>query len=94
LIIAPPHGQHPKVHTLDRRKSHYGKTNEWIDFVQVTGGGNCSVASARSAMGINWMNKGEINEAIPPAYTQYIGDQLLRHLESLGRHTVKKSNNG
>ncbi|HEY5070900.1 MAG TPA: DNA cytosine methyltransferase [Caulobacteraceae bacterium] len=79
-IVAPPHKKHPKVHTFDRRKSHFGKTDEWRDFVQVTGGGNCSLASARAAMGIDWMTKGEINESIPPAYTQLVGEQLIRHL--------------
>jgi DNA (cytosine-5)-methyltransferase 1 len=83
LMIAPKHGKHPKVHTFDKRKSHYGKTNEWRDFVQVTGGGNCSVAAARVAMGIDWMNKNELNEAIPPAYTRFIGEQLLAHLSHL-----------
>ena len=65
------------MHTLDKRKSHYGKTCEWRDPVQVTGGGNCSVAAARHAMGIDWMVKRELNEAIPPAYTEYIGLQLM-----------------
>lgn len=80
LIMTPSHGKHPLVHTFDRRKSHYGKTDEWMDFVMVTGGGNCSVAAARDAMGIDWMNKKEINESIPPAYTKFIGEQLLRHI--------------
>lgn len=81
-ITAPPHKKHPKVHTFDKRKSHFGKTNEWTDFVQVTGGGNCTIAAARDAMGIDWMTKGEINEAIPPAYTELIGRQLLAHIEA------------
>lgn len=79
-IVPPPHKRHPKVHTFDRRKSHFGKTDEWKDFVQVTGGGNCTLAAAREAMGINWMTKSEINESIPPAYTLFVGWQLLRHL--------------
>lgn len=84
-IIAPPHGKHPLCHTLDKRKSHYGKTNEMIDFVSVNGGGNCSVAAARDAMGIDWMTKDEMNEAIPPAYTECIGKQLMKHLLQLKR---------
>ncbi|MBA3724981.1 MAG: DNA cytosine methyltransferase [Armatimonadetes bacterium] len=88
LIEAPPHKKHPKVHTFDRRKAHYGKTDEWSDFVQVTGGGNCSVAAAREAMGIDWMTKNELNEAIPPAYAEFVGKALLRHL-SLGRPSDK-----
>ena len=31
-------------------------------------------------MGIDWMNRDELSQAIPPAYTEYIGAQLLRHL--------------
>jgi DNA (cytosine-5)-methyltransferase 1 len=83
LILTPPHRKHPKVHTFDRRKSHFGKTDEWKDFVQVTGGGNCTLAAARDAMGIEWMTKREINESIPPAYTRFIGRQLMRYLSSL-----------
>ena len=84
-VVPPPHiphNKHPLVHTLDKRKAHYGKTDEWRDFVQVTGGGNCSIASARDAMGIDWMKKSEINEAIPPAYTYFIGLALKEHVTS------------
>jgi DNA (cytosine-5)-methyltransferase 1 len=76
-VVPPTHGKHPKVHTFDKRKPQFGNTDEWKDFVQVTGGGNCTVAAARDAMGIAWMIKKEINEAIPPAYTEFIGDVLL-----------------
>jgi len=77
LLLAPPHGKHPLVFTRDKRKGHYGKLDDRTAFVQVTGGGNCSIAAARDAMGISWMTKDEINEAIPPAYTEHIGRQLL-----------------
>lgn len=36
---------------------------------------------ARDAMGIDWMERDELAEAIPPAYTEFIGAQLLAHLE-------------
>jgi DNA (cytosine-5)-methyltransferase 1 len=55
----------------------------------VTGGGNCTLAAAREAMGIDWMNKGEINEAIPPAYTEFIGRELLRHITSGEKGSAK-----
>lgn len=32
------------------------------------------------AMGCTWMNKTEARQAIPPAYTEHIGRQLLDHL--------------
>jgi DNA (cytosine-5)-methyltransferase 1 len=79
-ITPPPHGKHPKVHTFDKRKSHFGKTDEMRDFVQVTGGGNSTLAAARDAMGIDWMGKEEINEAIPPAYAEFIGRAALAHM--------------
>lgn len=79
-LIAPPHGKHPLVYTMDKRKAHYGKLNEWTSPVQVTGGGNCSKAAAADAMGIDWMTKDELNEAIPPAFTRFIGEQLIAQL--------------
>ncbi len=90
LIVAPPHGKHPKVHTLDKRKSHYGKTDDMVDFVQVTGGGNCTIVAAKDAMGIDWMNKKELNEAIPPAYTELIGLQLMDYLHAKKKSVHKK----
>jgi DNA (cytosine-5)-methyltransferase 1 len=75
--LAPPHGRHPLVFTHDKRKAHYGKLDQDTSFVQVTGGGNATVANKRAAMGIDWMSGGELNEAIPPAYTEYIGAQLF-----------------
>lgn len=49
--------------------------------VQVYGhGGN--VGEWAAAMDIDWMNRRELAEAIPPAYTAYIGAQLLAALTS------------
>jgi len=36
-----------------------------------------STAERNEAMGIDWMKGSEISQAIPPAYTQFIGEQLL-----------------
>lgn len=40
------------------------------------------LATQRVAMGIDWMQLRELSEAVPPAYTQHIGAQLLAHLGS------------
>lgn len=34
----------------------------------------------KNAMGIDWMDQHELAQAIPPAYTQLIGKQLMSHL--------------
>lgn len=75
-IAVPPHPRHPLVFTHDKRKAHYGKLDQDTSFVQVTGGGNCSVRNKAAAMGIDWMTGHELNEAIPPAYTEHIGRSL------------------
>jgi len=83
-LPAPWHpSPHPLVFTHDKRKSHHGKLDQNTSFVQVTGGGNCTMANAKAAMGIDWMKtKHELNESIPPAYTEYVGQQLRAYLES------------
>ena len=40
-----------------------------------------SIEEARAVMGIDWMKWEEIREAIPPAYTEYIGRLLLAQLQ-------------
>lgn len=90
-VLIPPHGKHPICHTFDKRKSQYGKTDEMRDFVSVNGGGNCSVVAARDAMGIDWMTKNEMNEAIPPVYTQFIGKQLLAYMAAEKRLAIKNN---
>lgn len=42
-----------------------------------------SVAEARIAMGIPWMTMAELSQAIPPAYTKFIGERLMRELGDL-----------
>lgn len=88
-----PRPRHPLVFTHDKRKPHFGKLDEDTAFVQVTGGGNCSVANARAAMGIDWMLKREINEAIPPAYTEEVGRWLMKHIAS-GTNTQNQPSGG
>ena len=68
---------HPLVFTHDKRKAHYGRLDQNTSYVQVTGGGNCTVANKRAAMGTPWMSGHGCNEAIPPAYTEFIGRQLM-----------------
>lgn len=41
----------------------------------------CAIAKQR--MGIDWMNQGELAQAIPPAYTEYIGKYLMQAVKVL-----------
>lgn len=38
------------------------------------------VADWRESMGIDWMSRDELAQAIPPAYTEFIGRQLLAYV--------------
>ena len=40
-----------------------------------------NVGEARTAMGIQWMTRNELNEAVPPAYTEFLGHQIRDHLD-------------
>lgn len=40
-----------------------------------------SLEEGREAMGIDWMDWRELAEAIPPAYTEWIGRQLIQAIE-------------
>jgi DNA (cytosine-5)-methyltransferase 1 len=47
---------------------------------EIPGGGRTAhtMQEANEAMGIDWMIWGELVEAIPPTYTEYIGKQLIK----------------
>lgn len=47
-----------------------------------------NVAAARAAMGIDWMTRDELAQAIPPAYTRWLGDLVVRHLHKQEREEV------
>lgn len=40
-----------------------------------------SVSAWKAASGIDWMTQKELAQAIPPAYTEWIGRQLIQHLD-------------
>lgn len=75
-ILAPP-CQHRRGHTI----GVYGNgTNAW----HLKKLGRClRVAEMREAMGIDWMTRAELSQAIPPAYTEFVGGQLLASIEGV-----------
>ena len=66
------YGDHPQRYTTTRKN---GAGNGRSVFLRAK-----SLEEARQVMGIPWGTWNEIREAIPPAYTQWIGSQLLQHL--------------
>ncbi len=47
--------------------------------------GKTSVTDWAALMGIDWMSRDELSQAIPPAYTELIGAQLLQHVTNAAR---------
>lgn len=50
-------------------------------------GQNFPTSDRAQAMGIDWMTGAELCQAIPPAYTEFIGRQWLVALKAIGRNT-------
>ncbi len=63
------------------RRGVYGAFSNGFDLLTITGN-NYPIADGRTAMDIDWMSKKELSQAIPPAYTEYIGRQLLEVLHN------------
>ncbi|NKR48777.1 SAM-dependent methyltransferase [Rhodococcus hoagii] len=72
-LAAPDHPEHSARTTKMGRKPVVG------EFMHVVGNFS-GVEQAREAMGIDWMTRDGLRESIPPAYTEYIGAQLLASL--------------
>lgn len=86
LLCAPSHTRHETGVGFRERGHRFvkgwrnaaGKSYPLGDYVTVTGH-NFEMRSGSAAMGIDWMAvRRELAQAIPPAYTECIGAQLLR----------------
>jgi DNA (cytosine-5)-methyltransferase 1 len=64
---------------------NHGKSNPTGEYYQVYGNGGQkgSIAEWQRAMGIDWLSeRNELAEAIPPAYSEYIGGHLLAEIKA------------
>jgi DNA (cytosine-5)-methyltransferase 1 len=57
------------------------RAGHWKPGTIISVEGHCSpISLARKVMGIDWMTREELAEAIPPAYTEYLGGFLMERL--------------
>ncbi len=81
LIMNPGHPEHERRTARSRRPQAFAA------------GYNISITTKSAAwagpacMGIDWMTADELGEAIPPAYTEWIGQRLMEVLQSAPQET-------
>ena len=71
-LTAPPHPRHAvRVNRRgENRRQHWDSGG----FITITG--DVGVYCGPEAMGVDWMSGNELSQAIPPAYTEFLGWQL------------------
>jgi DNA (cytosine-5)-methyltransferase 1 len=72
-VTAPEHPVHVRKTTKMGRRPQSGEMMHVV-------GNFTGVEQAKQAMGIDWMTRDGLREAIPPAYTHHIGNQLASFL--------------
>lgn len=77
LLLAPPHPKHVEIIGAGRLLNDRAKPSDtgWVAHL-----GKAPEAAA-DATGIDWMSANELSQAIPPAYTEFIGRQLMMALQ-------------
>lgn len=80
LIFQPPHPKHTMPAYAHRAPDGRSRKEIYMDgdsFASVTGNAG---SYAGPGMGIDWMIGSELSQAIPPAFTEYVGRLLLAAL--------------
>ena len=80
-LTFPAHPAH------DARSTKMGRPVRDGEYMHVVGNFS-GVALAREVMGMPWASRDGLREAIPPAYTEYIGGQLITALTAQQRRSA------
>lgn len=82
FIMQPDHPPH---------KVPCARAGHWEPGKYASVTGNCSpVSLSRIALGIDWMNRNELSQAIPPAFSEYLGTQIMQAILAADRLTEKQ----
>ena len=80
LVLAPPHVKHTQVIASGRaslaKRRHGNQGFKEISRNSIAGY-VAGVERIRKVMGIDWMTRNELAQAIPPAYSECLGKQLM-----------------
>ena len=85
-VIDPLHCDHKgrtQKNSRDRGKGAPTPSLATCKYLTITGA-DYIAEDGRAAMGIGWMTKKELSQAIPPAYTEYIGRTLIELISRKG----------
>lgn len=96
LLLVPPCGHTgrtigifgDKARDTGEEKRHYSKPKETRGAPPETI--LFSLEEARKAMGVDWMSYKELSQAIPPAYTKYIGGLLIANTALLSNNACTR----
>ena len=82
IVLTPPcEHSRPKFTVFGHSVLRLGHREDSSDRERFPLRERASIEDGRRAMGIDWMNRDELSEAIPPAYTKYIGEQFLTQFD-------------
>jgi DNA (cytosine-5)-methyltransferase 1 len=86
LIMAPPHGRHERPIFPGARLNNRYAHSAGVTGILPSPAGHTSMHGlydrVRAAMDIDWMTRDELTQAIPPAYTEFIGRQIMDRLRA------------